>query len=139
MKKKLARVLAVGAAAVGVLAFSAGPASAGGVSEQISGAYGSADFYYSSKTTANRIYLKLLDRAPDGHHVRLRVQSVTPDRVVTSYAWRKVTTGAGTTGEWVTDLQDTRGIRALRIQVCVFEGDSALGCDESKWDDNTYY
>ncbi|GAA3235572.1 hypothetical protein MTQ10_19315 [Streptomyces sp. XM83C] len=139
MNKKLARLLAVGAATLGAIAFSASPAAAGGVSRTISGAYGAADFYYSSKTYADRIYLTLQDRAPDGHHVRLRVQSQTRDRVLTSYAWRKVTTGYETVGQWVTELKDTRGIWSLRIQVCVFEGDKALGCDVSKWDGNPYY
>ncbi|MCT7352740.1 hypothetical protein N4P33_11235 [Streptomyces sp. 15-116A] len=139
MKKNLGRMLAVGAAALSAIAFSASPAAAGGVSERIPGAYGSGDFYYSSKTKANQIYLKLVDEDADGHHVRIRVQSLTPDRVTTSYAWRSVTTGAGTVGEWVTSLTDTRGIWALRVQVCVFEGSTALGCDESDWDGNTYY
>lgn len=139
MKKELNRVLAVGAAALCALAFSASPAAAGGVSETIAGAYGSGDFYYRSKTVVDPIYLKALDREADGHHVRVRAQSLTPERVVTSYAWRSVTTGAGTTGEWVTSLQDTRGVWAMRIQVCVFEGDTALGCDVSDWDGNTYY
>lgn len=139
MKKNLSRVLAVGAATLGALAFSASPALAGGVSKTIPGAYGEADFYYASKTRASDIYMTLLDREPDGHHVRMRVQSLTPNRVVTSYAWRSVTTGAGTSDTWVTSLTDTRGIWALRIQVCVFEKDTALGCDESDWDGNTYY
>ncbi|MFF9095393.1 hypothetical protein ACF1AX_19950 [Streptomyces sp. NPDC014802] len=139
MTKNLSRALAIGAAALGALAFAVSPASAGEVSRSMNGAYGSGDFYYSSKTNANRIYLKLQDRAADGHSVRIRVQSLTPNRVLTSYAWRSVTTGAGTTGEWVTSLQDTRGIWALRVQVCVFEDGTALGCAESAWDGNTYY
>ncbi|QOV37045.1 hypothetical protein IM697_00790 [Streptomyces ferrugineus] len=139
MKTKFRRALAVGAAALGVLAFSASPASAGDVSRTYGGVYGAASFHYASKTYADHIYLELLDREPDGHHVRLRVQSLTPNRVLTSYAWRKVTTGAGTTGQWVTELTDSRGIWALRIQVCVFEGERALGCDESAWDGNIYY
>ncbi|MBE8471412.1 hypothetical protein [Streptomyces justiciae] len=139
MKKQLGRALAVGAAALGALAFSVSPAAAGDVGESISGAKGSGSFYYNSKTVAGDIYLTLTDTAPDGHHVRIRVQSLTPDRVVTSYAWRKVTDGYGTSQTWVTSLTDTRGIWALRIQVCVYEGETQLGCDESDWDGNTYY
>ncbi|MEU2980659.1 hypothetical protein ABZ678_27825 [Streptomyces hirsutus] len=112
---------------------------AGGVSETITGAYGSGNFYYASKTNSNEIYLRLVDTRADGHHVRIRVQSLTPNRVVTNYAWRSVTTGADTAGEWVTSLTDSRGIWALRVQVCVFEKDTALGCGESAWDGNTYY
>ncbi|MES5819286.1 hypothetical protein [Streptomyces sp. RG80] len=139
MKKQLSRALALGAATLGALAFSVSPASAGDVAESIPGAQGWGSFYYSSKTVANNIHLQLLDSDADGHHARIRVQSLTPERVVTSYAWRSVTTGAGHSDEWVTSLQDTRGIWALRIQVCVYEKDTQLGCDESDWDGNTYY
>ncbi|MFC5953898.1 hypothetical protein ACFP51_05125 [Streptomyces pratens] len=121
------------------MVFSASPAAAGGVSETVYGAYGSGDFYYASKTNSNKIYLKLADSNADGHHVRIRVQSLTPNRVVTSYAWRSVTTGAGTANEWVTSLTDSNGIWALRVQVCVFEKDTAVRCGESAWDGNTYY
>ncbi|WP_328360873.1 hypothetical protein OG828_24775 [Streptomyces sp. NBC_00457] len=139
MKKKLSRTLTVGAAALGALAFTASPASAGTVGASNAGASGSGEFHYTSKTRAEHIYLELIDRAADGHHVRIRVQSLTPNREVTSYAWRSVTTGAGTAGTWLTSLTDTRGIWALRIQACVFEGNTALGCDESSWDGNIYY
>ncbi|MEU5321246.1 hypothetical protein AB0G67_31500 [Streptomyces sp. NPDC021056] len=139
MKKNLSRILAVGAAALGAFAFSVSPAAAGGVGASISGAQGTGDFYYASKTVANKIYLTVTDTAPDGHHVRIRVQSLTPERVVTSYAWRSVTAGYEHSDTWVTSLTDTRGIWALRIQVCVYEKDDQLGCDESSWDGNTYY
>lgn len=139
MKKKLGRILAVGTAALGAFALSVSPAAAGGVGESISGAQGTADFYYASKTVASDIYLTVTDTAPDGHHVRIRVQSLTPERVVTSYAWRSVTAGYQHSETWVTSLKDTRGIWALRIQVCVYEKDDQLGCGESDWDGNTYY
>ncbi|MFC5219193.1 hypothetical protein [Streptomyces coerulescens] len=139
MKNKLSRTLAVGAAVLGALAFTASPASAGTVGASNAGVSGSGDFHYASKTYADNIYLEVLDRAADGHHVRIRVQSLTPNREVTSYSWRSVTTGAGTVGTWLTSLKDTRGIWALRVQACVFEGDTALGCDESAWDGNIYY
>ncbi|MEU8850043.1 hypothetical protein AB0C70_28340 [Streptomyces sp. NPDC048564] len=139
MKTKPSRIFAVGAAALGALAFAASPASAGTVGADNGGASGKGDFHYASKTHADNIYLELHDRKADGHHVRIRAQSLTPDRVVTNYAWRSVTAGAGTAGTWVTSLKDNRGIWAMRIQVCVFEGDSALGCEVSAWDGNTYY
>lgn len=139
MKKNFSRALGVGAAVLGALAFTASPASAGTVGASNAGVSGTGDFHYASKTHADNIYLELTDREADGHHVRLRVQSLTPNREVTNYAWRSVTSGAGTSGTWLTSLKDTRGIWALRIQACVFEGDTALGCEVSSWDGNIYY
>ncbi|MET7288599.1 hypothetical protein [Streptomyces sp. NPDC005573] len=139
MKSRIFRTLAVGAAALGAVAFAAGPASAGDVGASLPGAWGSATFQYDGKYIADHIYLTLADTAPDGHHVQIRVQSETTSRVVTSYAWRSVTTGADTEQTWVTSLQDNRGIWAMRIQVCVYEGSTQLGCDESSWDGNPAY
>ncbi|MEU2717536.1 hypothetical protein [Streptomyces sp. NPDC007205] len=55
------------------------------------------------------------------HSAGIRVQSLTPDRKLTSYSWHKVCTGAATEKTWPASLQDNRGIWAL-------------GCDESSWD-----
>jgi hypothetical protein len=139
LKKKLSRIATVGAAVLGALAFSAAPASAGVVKADMGAAYGVGDFRYAHKTYADFIHLELTDLKADGHHVRIRVQSLTPDRETTSYSWRSVTTGYGSQGVWETELRDSRGIWAMRIQVCVFEGNTALGCEESRWDGNTHY
>ncbi|MGW3203032.1 hypothetical protein [Streptomyces sp. NPDC001135] len=139
MKKKLSRMLTVGAAAVGAVALATGPAFAGSVGANVYGAQGSGTFRYDGHYIAPQIYLTVADTNKDGHSVGIRVQSLTPDRKVTSYSWHKVYTGASTEQTWPTSLQDNRGIWALRVQVCVFEGDRTLGCDESSWDGNPNY
>ncbi|GAB2607732.1 hypothetical protein GCM10027168_45740 [Streptomyces capparidis] len=136
---KLRRVLTMGAAAAAALVLSTGTASAGDVYDSTTGSAGWGDFSYASKTHAYSIHLRLRDTAADGHHVRIRVQSLDPTRNVTSYTWRSVTTGYNTEGIWSTSLTDTSGIWALRIQVCTFEGDTALSCATSSWDGNNYY
>jgi hypothetical protein len=139
LKKKLSRILTVGAAALGAVAFAAGPAAAGDVGASLTGAIGSATFTYDGHYIAPQIYLTLADTRADGHHAQLRVQSVDPNKTVHSYAWHYVYTGADTEQTWPTSLQDNRGIVALRIQVCVAEGSTILGCDESSWDGNPNY
>jgi len=129
----------VGAAAVAALVLSTGTASAGSVYDRATGSEGWGDFSYASKTYAHSIHLRVRDTAADGHHVRIRVQSLDPTRNVTSYAWRSVTTGHNTEGIWSTSLTDSSGIWALRIQVCTFEGDTAQSCATSGWDGNNYY
>jgi hypothetical protein len=129
----------VGAAAVAAVAFAASPAFAGDVYAQATGSQGWGDFRYNSKTSAYSIQLEVQDIAADGHHVRVRAQSLDPLRNVTSYAWRYNYGGYGTKLGWSTSLTDSGGIWAMRIQVCTYEGDTPLSCDTSSWDGNPYY
>ncbi|CAL9470252.1 hypothetical protein [Streptomyces sp. enrichment culture] len=136
---KLRRALTVGAAAVAALAFAASPASASDVYAEATGARGWGDFSFKSRTSAYDIQLAVQDTKADGHHVRIRAQSMDPLRNVTSYAWRYNYEGYGATLNWTTSLDDSDGIWAMRIQVCTYEGDTPMSCDTSSWESNPYY
>ncbi len=129
----------MGAAAAATLALAASPAFAGDVYARATGSQGWGEFYYNSRTSAYSITLAVQDTAADGHHVRVRAQAEDPLRNISTYPWRSVTGGYGVKGSWATSLTDSRGIWAMRIQVCTFEGDTPLSCDTSPWDGNPYY
>ncbi|WP_159038105.1 hypothetical protein [Streptomyces sp. WM6386] len=129
----------MGAAAVAALAFAASPASAADVTASPSGARGWGSFDYNSTTSAYSIHMEVQDTKADGHHVRVRVQSLDALHDVSSYAWRYNYNGYGATLGWNTSLTDSNGIAGLRIQVCTFEGDTPLSCDTSSWDNNPYF
>ncbi|MBZ9640081.1 hypothetical protein [Streptomyces sp. PSKA30] len=129
----------MGAAAVAALAFAASPASAGDVYAEAVGSQGWGDFSYNSRTSAYSIILTVQDTKADGHHVRVRAQSQDPLGNISSYSWRYNYEGYGAKISWSTSLTDSDGIRAMRVQVCTYEGDTPLSCDTSGWDGNPYY
>ncbi|MFE6333734.1 hypothetical protein ACFVOK_11025 [Streptomyces sp. NPDC057798] len=131
--------MTVAAAVVAAFAVSASPASAGEVHAAANGSQGWGEFYYSSRTKAYSIALAVQDTKADGHHVRIRAQHQDPLYNVTSHAWRYNYEGYGAKINWATYLTDSDGIRAMRIQVCTYEGDTPISCDTSVWDGNPYY
>lgn len=105
-------------------------------SEKVPGAWGVMDFGFVSKTKVAPIYLKVEDTAEDGMHARMRVQADTGEGTK-SYAWRKAV-GDGAVTKATTDLIDTSGVEAVRIQVCRYNGDTQVACTWSNWIDNNH-
>lgn len=70
--------------------------------------------------------LKVKDTAADGHHAAIRVNTWDANLNAHTWSWHRNYGGSGSTETWNTYLNDTRGIRQVRIDVAVAEGSTFL-------------
>lgn len=128
---KAIRAAAVVAGAVGLCIAGVGPAAAADdtpyvLSTSVNGAWGKIEFGFISSTKVAPIYVQVEDTANDGKHARMRVWASTGEGGK-YYAWRSAV-GHGNVTKATTDLYDSSGVNAVRIQVCRYAGDTQEQC-----------
>jgi hypothetical protein len=132
--KKAVRTGAVFAGAVALCFVAAGTAAADDTPYELSqtapGAWGTMDFDFYSGRKVAPIYLMVKDTKADGMSAKMRVQADTGEGLK-SYTWRTAA-GNGEVTKATTDLIDTTGVDAVRIQVC----NSQNTCTWSDWVSN---
>ncbi|MER7724936.1 hypothetical protein [Streptomyces sp. NPDC096323] len=128
--RRLARPIAVGAAALSLVLVASNPASAKDMVADCgtTGAVADVTIYdFNGATDRIDFHMEIKDSLADGHHARARLLTKTSSGAVVYWKWHSDTNGSG--NGWVTLNSyaiDDRGIFDVGIQVARFEGDTLL-------------
>jgi hypothetical protein len=82
---------------------------------------------WSSKYKLGYVGLYVRDNSADGHHVAVRLVTTQADGDQHYWSWHRHYDGNGTGEWWDSSATDSEGIKSMRFQVAVFEGDQRLG------------
>ncbi|MDQ0601747.1 hypothetical protein QF037_006092 [Streptomyces canus] len=74
------------------------------------------------------------DTEADGRHVAVRLMSQESDGDIVMWRWHHYYGGSGDGNEWRTYASSSEGIRRVKVQAAVFEGDTQIRQCQSGWD-----